>query len=135
MAMQTGGSQATINMTPMIDILLVLLIIFLVITPLKPVGLATEVPREANQNTPQAPPPPMAVIRIDAGRNLSLNQKPYTSEELRSTLAGLLQRYPMLPVFIDGAPELEFGDVAAVIDMAKGAGATRIGLMPGGHRG
>ena len=65
--MQTGGSQASINMTPMIDILLVLLIIFLVITPLKPVGLATEVPREANQNTPQAPPPPMAVIGIDAG--------------------------------------------------------------------
>ena len=62
MAMQTGNSQATINMTPMIDILLVLLIIFLVITPLKPVGLATEVPRDANATQPE-PLPPMAVIR------------------------------------------------------------------------
>lgn len=128
--MQTGNSQATINMTPMIDILLVLLIIFLVITPLKPVDLATEVPRDSHAPEPAALPP-MAVIRIDAQGGLALNQRSCTPEELQATLAGLLQRYPMLPVFIDGAPELEFGQVAAIIDLAKGAGAERIGLMPG----
>ena len=117
-------------MTPMIDILLVLLIIFLVITPLKPVGLATEVPRDSNAPQPE-PLPPMAVIRMDAQGGLALNQQACTSEELRATLAGLPQRYPMLPVFIDGAPELEFGQVAGVIDLAKGAGAQRIGIMPG----
>ncbi len=130
MAMQTGNSQASINMTPMIDILLVLLIIFLVITPLKPVGLATEVPRDSNAPPPEAPPP-MAVIRIDAQGGLELNQTSCTREELQATLAGLLRRYPMLPVFIDGAPELEFGQVAGIIDLAKGAGAQRIGIMPG----
>lgn len=128
--MQTGNSQASINMTPMIDILLVLLIIFLVITPLKPVGLATEVPRDANAPQPE-PLPPMAVIRIDAEGGVALNQRACTRDELQATLAGLLRRYPMLPVFIDGAPELEFGQVAGIIDMAKGAGAQRIGLMPG----
>lgn len=133
MAMQTSGSSASINMTPMIDILLVLLIIFLVITPLKPVGLETEVPRDSNAPQPAALPP-MAVIRIDAQGTLSLNQKACTQEELRTTLGGLLGRYPMLPVFIDGAPELEFGQVAAIIDLAKGAGAQRVGLIPG-HRG
>lgn len=128
--MQTGKSQASINMTPMIDILLVLLIIFLVITPLKPVGLATEVPRDSNAPQPE-PLPPMAVIRIDAEGGVALNQRACTRDELQATLAGLLRRYPMLPVFIDGAPELEFGQVAGIIDIAKGAGAQRIGLMPG----
>ena len=132
--MQTGGSPATINMTPMIDILLVLLIIFLVITPMKPVGLATEVPQGSKAEQPAAMQQPTAVIRMDAQGGLSLNQRACSAEELQRTLTGLLRRYPMLPVFIDGAPELEFGQVAAIIDMAKGAGAQRIGLMPG-HRG
>lgn len=128
--MQSPNSQACINMTPMIDILLVLLILFMVITPLKPVGLPAEVPRHSSEAPQPATPPPMAVIRIDREGNLQLNQRPYALDELAATLATLLRTYPMLPVLIDGAPELEFRQVAAIIDIAKGAGASRIGLMP-----
>jgi biopolymer transport protein ExbD len=123
--------MATINMTPMIDVLLVLLIIFMVITPLTPKGLETLVPQPPPKDAP--PPPPnqdrTVVIIIEKNRNIMLNTEPVTEDKLGSRLEEVFKTRAERVVFVKGDPDLEFRDVARAIDIAKGAGIDKVGLM------
>jgi biopolymer transport protein ExbD len=130
MAMQSG-SQAQINMTPLIDVLLVLLIIFMAITPTKSVGLDGKVPQPAANANSTPPPENDLVIAIHANGSLELNSHAVSREELARTLTQALAMQPGRAVFVKGDKELEYRDVAVVIDTAQGAGAERIGLMTG----
>jgi biopolymer transport protein TolR len=135
MAMATGGPSggalASINMTPMIDILLVLLIIFMVITPLTPKGLEALVPQPPPPNAP--PPPPgqdrTVVIIIEKDKSIMLNTEPVTEERLGPRLEEVFKTRAERVVFVKGHPDLEFRDVAKAIDIAKGAGIDKVGLM------
>ena len=124
------GVRAEINMTPMIDVLLVLLIIFMVIMPAKPVGLPASIPQPSPYS---APPPPLTQIVIVAkGEGLvEVNTQRIAVSELAEKLLSIFNARPDVPVFVGGDPDLEFGVVAQVIDIARGAGLTRIGMMPG----
>jgi biopolymer transport protein TolR len=134
MAMAVGGPKSgprcDINMTPMIDILLVLLIIFMVITPLTPHGLealAPEPPDKKNQ-----PPPDQdrtVVIQIDKDKNLKINQEDSDFEKLGPRLEQIFKTRAERVVFVKGDPDLEFQTVARAIDIAKGAQMDKVGLM------
>ena len=134
MAMAVGGHKngprCDINMTPMIDILLVLLIIFMVITPLTPHGLealAPEPPDKKNQ-----PPPDQdrtVVIVIDKDKSMHINNEDTDMDKLGPRLEQIFKTRAERVVFVKGDPDLDYQVVAHAIDVAKGAQIDKIGLM------
>ncbi len=137
MAMLVGPNDrqtANINVTPMIDVLLVLIIIFMVITPLSPTGFKSLVPEEPQRTQQPTTPATDIVVTVLADHTVRINQERVEIGALYARLLQIFGAFPDRVLFLRAEGDLEFRQVAEVIDIAKGAGLSRIALMPGEHR-
>ena len=128
-----GRCAPYINVTPMIDVLLVLLIIFMVIAPTKPAMFEVKVPAKPDPAYVTGPPADLLMVDVRSGsgqdQTVELNSRPMQLPELGAILKDLLDARPNRTVYIRAPREKAYGDIMAVVDTVKAAGARPIGLQ------
>jgi biopolymer transport protein TolR len=133
MAISTGGGKGgpswQINMTPMIDVLLVLLIIFMVIQPTLQKGIEVQVP-PVEERPSQEQAVDQITLEIRAGPDYLINGMPVPASELRAQIRGIFADRPRKVLFVKGAEDIRYGDVVRAVDAARGAGIEVVGLVP-----
>ncbi|HEX8243756.1 MAG TPA: biopolymer transporter ExbD [Longimicrobium sp.] len=123
------GAVSEINVTPMIDVLLVLLIIFMVMQQGLQRGLPVSVP-PPQPDTPAPPTPDQIVLEVFPGGRYAINTHPVGAEGLQAAVARTFAGRPRKVLFVKGGNGLTFGEVAAAVDATRAAGVQVVGLVP-----
>jgi biopolymer transport protein ExbD len=132
MSMSVGsgkGPKSDINITPYIDILLVLLIIFMVITPIRPLDLDIKVPQTDDTGENSTPDPNVIVVSVGESARIEINGQETTIANLGRELQEIYSKRANKNMFVSASAKLPYGDVVHIIDIAKGAGVGDIGLL------
>ena len=134
MAMGSGnpseGLTNEINVTPMIDVLLVLLIIFMMVIPMSRKALDLQLPDPTPDNTPQGPPPSQIVLEVLPGNTFRINSQPVSKNDLGKRLKEIYDPRPDKIIFVKGDPAVKYSDVITAMDVARGAGVKVIAATP-----
>jgi len=134
MSMSTGegkdGLNAEPNLTPMIDVLLVLLVIFMLIIPMSRKALDVQLPDPTPLNNKQKPNPDQIVLEVLPGGTFAINKEPHTKDDLYKRLKEIYDPRPDKIIFVKGDPQVQYKDVVFAMDQARGAGVKVIGVPP-----
>jgi biopolymer transport protein TolR len=132
MAMSTGGGGGLtndINVTPMIDVLLVLLIIFMLVVPMSRKAIDLQLPDPSDQQQ-SANPPPQIVLEVLPGNKYLLNKEPLDKSTLFKRLKEIYDPRPEKIIFVKGDPKAKYSEVIYAMDVSRGAGVKVIGVSP-----
>jgi biopolymer transport protein ExbD len=122
------GARSDINVTPLIDVVLVLLIIFMVLTPSMLKHMTANVPRKAPDNTPEPPVPPI-VLEYTAKREITINTEPVAFEAVGDRVRERLKSDRQKVVFFKIEDDALYGEVVKLMDIVRGSGAKTLGIV------
>ena len=130
--MQVGGSgtmRSEINVTPLVDVVLVLLIIFMVLTPVVQMGYLVKVPPKAPANLPPSAVQDQIVLRLAAGPRVLINKEEMSMEQFPNRIRDILRGNSSKMVFFSGGREVDYETTIKFLDLARASGARNIGII------
>jgi biopolymer transport protein TolR len=127
---KTGTLTNDINVTPMIDVLLVLLIIFMMVIPMSRKAIDLQLPDPTPQPESNSPPPSQIVLEVLPGETFKINSQPVTKAELGKKLKEIYDPRPDKIIFVKGDPKVKYSDVITAMDVARGSGVKVIATTP-----